>query len=60
MQRVFEYRNRSFWSSRIDLTKLNDKLVELNRDGWTVKSVTPNSTLVGIVLSYTIFMERPD
>lgn len=60
MQRVIEFKSTSFWTSRPDLDKLNEKIFQLNRDGWKILSITPNAGFSGIVRSYTIFMEMPE
>ena len=60
MQRVFEFKKKNFWSSQVDLNALNEKISQLNKDGWAIKSITPNSSLFGIILSYTILVELID
>ena len=57
MQRVIEFKKKNFWSSQIDIHALNEKISALNKDGWVVKSITPNSTFIGIVSSYTLLVE---
>jgi hypothetical protein len=44
----------------VDLNALNEKISQLNKDGWAIKSITPNSSLFGIILSYTILGELID
>lgn len=60
MQKVIEFKKRNFWSSSIDNNALNEKIYALNKDGWVVKSITPNSALMGTVMSYTILIELED
>ena len=60
MQRVIEFKKKNFWSSQIDINALNEKISALNKDGWIIKSITPNSTLIGIVTSYTLLVELVD
>ncbi|WP_119394396.1 DUF4177 domain-containing protein [Salinibius halmophilus] len=56
-QKVIEFGKRNFWSSKLDIEALNEKISQLNADGWKVVSITPNSALGGGVVSYTIFVE---
>ncbi|MCW8126665.1 DUF4177 domain-containing protein [Microbulbifer halophilus] len=60
MQKIVEFRKRSFWHSQVDLTALNEKIVELNRDGWRVEQVVNNTNLVGQVMSCTLLLERDE
>lgn len=57
LQRVIEFRKRNFWSSQIDVDTLNEKIAELNKDGWTVKSITLSNAFFGAVISYTLLVE---
>lgn len=57
LQRVIEFKKKSFWSSQIDINALNEKISTLNKDGWVIKSITPNATFIGIVTSYTLLIE---
>ena len=57
MQKVIEFKNRNFWSSQIDTDQLNQKIAILNKDGWSVKSITTNSTFFGAVSSYSLLLE---
>ena len=58
MQQVIEYRKLSFWSSRVDMNALNEKIAQLNQDGWHVKSVTPHAGLFGSAAAYTLLIEK--
>lgn len=60
MQRVIEFKKKNFWSSKMDINVLNEKISALNNDGWVIKSITPNSTFIGIVTSYTLLVESID
>lgn len=60
MQRIMEYGKRSFWTSRLDTVRLNEKIQELEKDGWKVVSVCPNANFFGIVASYTLLIEKED
>jgi len=58
MQRVVEFRKRNFWSSRIDINQLNQKIQQLNKDGWSVVHVSPIFTIFGVVSGYTLLIEQ--
>lgn len=57
MQRVVVFRKLSFWSSQPDIGKLNEKIAELNRDGWRVMGIAPASGITGMIRSYTLLVE---
>ena len=57
MQRVVVFRKLSVWSGQPDLDKLNEKIAELNRDGWRVTDVAPASGITGMIRSYTLLVE---
>ena len=58
MQKVVEFRKRNFWSSRIDVKQLNEKIQQLNQDGWSVIHVTPIFTIFGVVNGYTLLIQQ--
>ena len=58
MQKVVEFRKRNFWSSRIDVKQLNEKIQQLNQDGWSVILVTPIFTIFGVVNGYTLLIQQ--
>lgn len=60
MQKVIQFSHKSFWSGKPDLTKLNEKIGELNQDGWKIISVTPNAGSWGRLYSYTLLIEQSD
>ena len=39
------------------MESLNQKVEQLNQDGWLVKHIIPNTTFTGTVASYTILLE---
>jgi len=39
------------------MVALNEQISTLNKDGWMVLSVVPNSALFGGVISYTLLLE---
>ncbi len=57
MQRVIVFKSRGFWSSEVDINKLNDKITRFNDSGWRVVSITPNTTIFGAVVSYSLLLE---
>ncbi|MEW6997474.1 DUF4177 domain-containing protein [Colwelliaceae bacterium BS250] len=57
MQKIIEFKSKNFWSSQVDINSLNNKISELNKDGWVIKSIIPNTTLFGAVISYTLMIE---
>ena len=57
MQRIIEFKNKTFWSSSLDIDALNEKVSSLNKDGWIVKEVIPNTSFLGGVYSYTLLLE---
>lgn len=57
LQKIIEFKKKNFWSSQVDTKALNEKIAGLNQDGWIVKSVTPNASLMGNVFSYTLLVE---
>ena len=58
MQKVVEFRKRNFWSSRIDVKRLNEKIQQLNQDGWSVIHVAPIFTIFGVVCGYTLLIQQ--
>ena len=58
MQQVIQYRKVSFWSSRLDMNALNEKIAQLNQDGWHVTSVIPHVSLFGFLPAYTLLIEK--
>ena len=57
MQKIIEFKKKSFWSSKVNISELNDKITALNSEGWMVKSITPTANFLGITLSYTLLVE---
>ena len=57
MQRIIEFKKKTFWSSQIDINALNDQISALNKDGWFIKEMIPNSSLFGGLYSYTLLIE---
>jgi len=58
MQQVIVFKKRSFLASDVDITRLNEKIAQLNVDGWRVVQVASNSSLMGLPVSYTLLVER--
>lgn len=57
MQKIVEFSRKNFWTSRVDLTWLNEEIFKLNNEGWVVKSMTPNTSFFGVVTSYSLLLE---
>jgi hypothetical protein len=47
----------SAWVWKPDLNLLNAQIESIENDGWRVLSVTANTNLLGMVMSYTILIE---
>ncbi len=60
MQRVLEFKKLNFWSSKLDISKLNEKIFQLNNDGWVLTSLISNTHFLGGVASYTLLLEKND
>jgi len=58
MQKVLEFKKRNFWSNKVDLDLLNEKITTLNSQGWIVESLCSNTTILGFVISYTLLMKH--
>ena len=58
MQKIVEFRKRRFWSSRIDVKQLNERIEHYNQDGWSVVNVTPIFTLFGVVNGYALLIQN--
>lgn len=58
MQKVIVFKEMSFWTSQPDISELNSKIASLNNDGWNVMSIVPSTTMIGMVHSYTLLLER--
>ncbi len=59
-QRILEFKKKNFWTSQIDTSAMNEKLAELNQQGWQAKSVAANRSFAGVTMSYTVLLERMD
>ncbi len=60
MQKVIEFGRRKFWSSSIDVEKLNETLAQCNAEGWQVNKLSPNTSAFGGLCSYTILLEKSE
>ena len=56
MQKVIEFRKTRFMGG-VNIAALNDRIQELNQDGWKVISAVPISGFYGQVYGYTLFIE---
>lgn len=57
-QRIVEFRKRNFWTNQVDTSVLNERLAQLNIEGWCAVSVMANHSFAGLVTSYTLLLER--
>ena len=57
LQQIIEFKKKNFWASTLDISALNDQVSSLNKDGWVVKEVIPNTSFLGGVYSYTLLIE---
>lgn len=57
MQRVIVFSKRSFWSGQLDLAKLNERIAQLNLEGWRVTQIAPTSGFTGMICSWTLLLE---
>lgn len=61
MRRVVEFKKRKYWGfGDVDLEALNLQIAEISHEGWQVVSITPNTGLLGNVVSYSLFIEFND
>ena len=56
MQKVIEFRKARFMGG-VNIAALNDRIQELNQDGWKVISAVPITGFYGQVHGYTLFIE---
>jgi len=57
LRRVIEFNKKRFWIGDVNLDLLNEQILEIENDGWKIISITPNSSLFGYVVSYTLLIE---
>ncbi|MBW8189664.1 hypothetical protein K0504_01335 [Neiella marina] len=58
MQKIVEFKTRTFWSSSIDVDKLNDTIVQYNQQGWLVSQIQPYSNFCGFVCGYVLLEKK--
>ncbi|MBB1290611.1 hypothetical protein H5085_16495 [Pseudoalteromonas sp. SR43-6] len=59
MQKVIEFRKTRFLGG-VDIVALNDRIQELNQDGWKVINAVPLAGFYGKVHGYTLFIETDE
>ncbi|MEL0634074.1 hypothetical protein V6237_14935 [Pseudoalteromonas carrageenovora] len=59
MQKVIEFRKTRFLGG-VDIVALNDRIQELNQDGWKVLNAVPLAGFYGQVHGYTLFIETDE
>ncbi len=57
LRRVIEFNKKRFWIGDVNLDLLNEQILEIENDGWKIIPITPNSSLFGYVVSYTLLIE---
>ncbi|WP_462151070.1 hypothetical protein [Pseudoalteromonas xiamenensis] len=58
MRRVVIFSNKkSILSTEPDIERLNKQIEDIEKDGWTVLSVSANTDFLGGISSYTILIE---
>jgi len=50
-------KTKGFWGGEPDIDLLNKQIEEAENEGWSVISVTANTSLFGGISSYTILIE---
>ena len=56
MQKIVEFKKRGFFSHAIDA--LNERIYQLNQDGWRVISVTTATGFQGQITAYALLIEN--
>ncbi|MEL0641943.1 hypothetical protein V6260_15130 [Pseudoalteromonas aliena] len=59
MQKVIEFRKTRFLGG-VDIVVLNDRIQELNQDGWKVLNAVPLASFYGQVQGYTLLIETDE
>jgi hypothetical protein len=58
MKFVVEFKNKKSWGfGEVDVEQLNKELVNIQKDGITVISITPIFSFMGAVHSYSLLLE---
>ena len=57
MRKVLEFKKRRLWIGDVNLDLLNEQILDIEKDGWRVISITPSSDFFGRVSSYTLLIE---
>ncbi|GAA72462.1 hypothetical protein CWC14_03665 [Pseudoalteromonas sp. S3260] len=59
MQKVIEFRKARFLGG-VDIVALNDRILELNQDGWKVINAVPLTGFYGQVHGYALLIENEE
>lgn len=59
MQKVIEFRKARFLGG-VDIVALNDRIQELNQDGWKVINAVPLTGFYGQVHGYVLLIENKE
>ncbi|WP_149983077.1 hypothetical protein [Pseudoalteromonas rhizosphaerae] len=61
MQKIIEFKKqRGFFRGGIDIDALNERIYQLNQDGWKVINVSASAGLYGQVYSYILLIENEE
>lgn len=53
-------KTKKWWHESPDLALLNTQISEMEKEGWTIVSISANTNFLGFVASYTILIESSD
>jgi len=53
---VFD-KSKKWWHESPDLALLNNQIADIEKEGWSIISVTANTNLFGTISSYIILIE---
>ncbi|MBB1507265.1 hypothetical protein H5203_17440 [Pseudoalteromonas sp. SG41-1] len=61
MQKIIEFKKqRGFFRGGIDIDALNERIYQLNQDGWKVINVSASAGLYGQVYAYILLIENEE
>ena len=61
MQKIIEFKKqRGFFRGGIDIDALNERIYQLNQDGWKVINAVPLAGFYGQVHGYTLLIETDE
>ena len=57
MKKVIVFNKKRGWIGDVNLDLLNEQISQIEKDGWEVVSVTPATSFLGYIHSYTLLVE---